>query len=30
MKNKKVAIIRMYVALPILNLAISDQLNVLN
>ena len=29
-KKKKVAIIRMYIALMISNLAISDQLNVLN
>ena len=29
-KKKEVAIIRMYIALPISNLAISDQLNVLN
>ena len=29
-KKEEVAIIRMYIALPISNLAISDQLNVLN
>ena len=29
-KKKEVAIIRMYIALPISNLAISDQLNGLN
>ena len=29
-KKKEVAIIRLYIALPISNLAISDQLNVLN
>ena len=29
-KKKDVAFMRMYIALPISNLAISDQLNVLN